>query len=71
MAIASSKHVILTFLIVTLDPYGSIPSVLRGKVGKDGAVLPTKRSTSPEYLPSMALKIDGTSFITESSFFPS
>jgi hypothetical protein len=34
-ATASSKHVIFKFLIVTLDPAGSTPSVFKGRIGMD------------------------------------
>lgn len=43
MATASSKFVKFTLLMVIFEPYGSIPSVLRGIVGIESTVFePTK-----------------------------
>ena len=51
-ATASSKLVMFTFLIVTFDPLGSIPSVFNGKIGHDNSVLgPIKYFAMLEYSP--------------------
>jgi len=51
-ATASSKFVMFTFLIVTFDPLGSIPSVFKGKIGHDSSVFePIKYFAMLEYSP--------------------
>jgi hypothetical protein len=56
-ATASSKLVMLTFLIVTFEPRGSIPSVFTGKSGHDSSVFgPIKYFAMLEYSPKKWMK---------------